>query len=288
MNKSIISFTMRFVLGLNFFFVSIAHLKLWKFYIEDENKITSWITNISPLGNSIAIGFLIASLFLLSGYRTIIATFFSIILLLVNHIILLFTNPSTRSINGPFYNSFHHSVPFLGFCVILLYSFSSNGILSLDKLIEQKKDELQPETKNEITLLIARIFVGTIFLSQGLSIFMKEGSIIQFAENVYVKSYESTFIPNFMLWFMGLANPFILLVGGTLLTIGLKIRWTTYILALFMISIVFGHLIGDPYETTGDISMYGFNNLAFLILILWLEYGKNKYSIVNIIRNYVK
>lgn len=41
MNKNIISFTLRFVLGLNFLFVAIAHLKLWKFYIDDTAKITS-------------------------------------------------------------------------------------------------------------------------------------------------------------------------------------------------------------------------------------------------------
>jgi hypothetical protein len=46
-----------------------------------------------------------------------------------------------------------------------------------------------------------------------------------------------------------------------------------------MVSIVFGHLLGDPFETTGDISMFGFNNLAFILFILWLEPTHNKYSI---------
>jgi hypothetical protein len=55
-----------------------------------------------------------------------------------------------------------------------------------------------------------------------------------------------------------------------------------------MISIIFGHLISDPFETSGDISMYGLNNLAFLILVIWLENGTNKYSIDNLIRSYWK
>lgn len=204
--------------------------------------------------------------------------------MLINHITLLFTNPSTAPINGPFYNTFYHSVPFLGYCIILLYSFSSDAIFSLDNFFEQKKDGLKPQAKNEIILLGARVFIGTIFFSQGLSIFKREGSILQFAENVYVKSYDSTFIPNFLLWFMGVVNPFILLIGGALLTIGFKIKWSAFILAFFMISIVFGHLISDPYETSGDSSMYCFNNLAFIILVLWLEKGNNKYSIDELIK----
>jgi uncharacterized membrane protein YphA (DoxX/SURF4 family) len=84
---------------------------------------------------------------------------------------------------------------------------------------------------------------------------------------------------------MGLANPWILSVGGTLLIVGLKTKWTAYILAFFIVSIAFGHLLGDPFETSGDISMFGFNNLAFIILILWLENGNNKYAMDNIFKN---
>ena len=52
-----------------------------------------------------------------------------------------------------------------------------------------------------------------------------------------------------------------------------------------MVSIAFGHLLSDPYETSGDISMYGFNNLAVVILVLWLENGANKYTLDNYIFN---
>jgi uncharacterized membrane protein YphA (DoxX/SURF4 family) len=284
MNRSIIGLTLRFVLGLNFLFVSIAHLKLWKFYTEDMAKITSWITNISVLGNCIAVGLLICSVFLIFGYKTIWATILSIALLLVNHIALLFTEPASDPFSGPFYNSFHHSVPFIGFAIILLYTLSRKNDFSVDRFLEQKSDELTPETKNEMVFLVARIFLGTIFFAQGLN--LVTGDIMKFAENVYVKSYETTFIPKFLLWFMGLANPWILCIGGALLVVGFKTKWTAYILAFFMVSIAFGHLLGDPFETSGDISMYGFNNLAFVVLILWLENDKKQYCLDGLIRRW--
>ena len=56
-------------------------------------------------------------------------------------------------------------------------------------------------------------------------------------------------------------------------------------LAFFMVSIAFGHLLSDPYETSGDISTYGFNNLAVVMLVLWLENGANKYTLDNYIFN---
>ncbi|MBS0425350.1 MAG: DoxX family membrane protein, partial [Proteobacteria bacterium] len=262
MNRSIISFTLRFVLGLNFLFAPVAHLKLWKFYVENPAKITSWITAYPVLGSVIAVGLLISSIFLLVGYRTVWATIASIALLLTNHIALLFAQPANSPFSGPFYNSFHHSVPFVGFCIILLYTLSAKTDFSVDRFLKQNENDITKETKNRIVLVVARVFVGMIFFSQGLSILTSKTGFINFAENVYVKYYETTFIPTFLLWFMGLVNPWILCIGGAMLTIGLKTKWIAIGLAFFMVSIAFGHLIGDPFETTGDISMYGFNNFA--------------------------
>jgi uncharacterized membrane protein YphA (DoxX/SURF4 family) len=283
MNKQIISLTLRFVLGLNFLFASIAYLNIWKFYTADTAKITSWITN-SVFGNCIAVGLLIISIFLLLGYKTVLATIASITLLLINHIVLLFTKSAMNTFSGPFYNTFYHSVPFIAFAIVLLYASSTEKDFSIDRLIGQNDNGLTPESKNEIVLLIARIFIGTIFFAQGLELLTGKDTLMGFAENVYVKSYETTFIPTFLLWFMGLANPWILCIGGVLLTVGFKTKWTAYVLAFFMMSIAFGHLLGDPFETSGDISMYGFNNLAFVIIVLWLENGNNKYSFDRLLR----
>jgi uncharacterized membrane protein YphA (DoxX/SURF4 family) len=150
MNKHIISLTLRLVLGLNFLFVAIAHLKIWKFYVEEPTKITSWITNSSILGNIIAVGLFISSIFLLVGYKTIWTTLSAIALLLTNHIALLFTKPANDPFSGPFYNSFHHSVPFIGFAIVLLYALSTNKDFSIDRLLKQKENELTAITKNEI------------------------------------------------------------------------------------------------------------------------------------------
>jgi uncharacterized membrane protein YphA (DoxX/SURF4 family) len=278
-NTDIIHFIVRFLLGLNFFFASIAHLKLWKFYSEDSSKIFSWVTNIPYMGVCVAISFLVISIFLLLGYQTFWAVIASMALVLLNHISLLFTHPSNESFNGPFYNSFHHTVPFLGFSIILLYSIAANNYFSLDKKLGLKPNQMQLEKINDIVLLAVRIFIGMICFRQGLYILMQDGSSIKFAENNYVKPFETSFIPKFLLWFMGVINPFVLLIGGVFVTIGFKTKWAAFALALFLLSIAFGHLLGDPFETTGDISMYGFNNLAFVLFVLWLENDTNRYCL---------
>jgi uncharacterized membrane protein YphA (DoxX/SURF4 family) len=199
MNRHIISLTLRLVLGLNLLFATIAHLKLWKFYVEEPTKITSWITNNPVLGSVIAVGLLVISIFLLAGYKTIWATLSAIVLLLTNHIALLFAKPANDPFSGSFYNSFHHSVPFIGFAVILLYALSTKNDFSIDRLLKQNENELTVKTKNEMVLLIARIFVGTIFFAQGFDLLTGKATLMSFAENVYVKSYETTFIPTFLL-----------------------------------------------------------------------------------------
>ena len=279
MNRPIISLTLRFVLGLNFLFAAIAHLNLWRFYTEDPKKITSWITGNAVLGNVIAAGFLLAAPFLLLGYKTVWAILSGMALLLINHAALLFTSPGVGSFSGAFYNSFHHSVPFLGFSMILLHSLSAKNDFSVDRFSAKKSDNLTEETKNELVFMTARIFVGLIFLAQGLSILTGKSGSLGFAETVYVKPYATTFIPTVLLWLMGVVNPWILAGGGAFLVLGLKTRWIAWLLAFFMVSIAFGHLLSDPYETTGDISMYGFNNLAVVMLVLWLENGANKYTV---------
>jgi uncharacterized membrane protein YphA (DoxX/SURF4 family) len=277
MNNNIIQLTLRFVLGLNFLFVPMAHLNLWHFYTEDPTKITSWISSVPVLGNALAIGFLIVSVFLLIGFKTTWSAMSAIALLLINHIALLLTKTETGSMSGPFYNSFHHSVPFITFAIIILYTSTKSNDYSIDNFLGKKENNLNVETKNDIVLLAARLFAGAIFFLQGLGI-IKDG-VMSFAENVYVNSYATTFIPKFLLWIMGVSNPWILCVGGVLLLIGFKIKWAAYLLSFFLVSIAFGHLLGDPYETSGDISMYGFNNLAFVLLMLWLENGKNKFGV---------
>jgi uncharacterized membrane protein YphA (DoxX/SURF4 family) len=279
MNKHIINLTLRLLLGLNLLFVAIAHLNLWKFYTEDPAKITSWITKTAVLGNVIAIGFLVVSLFLIMGYRTIWATIGALALLLINHLVLLFIKPA-----NPFYNTFHHTVPFMAFGIVLLYALLGESKFSIDAVLKQKEVSLDVATKNEVVFFVARIFIGGIFLSQGLFNVFGKLSLLEFADLVYVQPLKTSFIPAFLLLFMGVLNPLIQLITGALLVSGLKIKWTIYLMAFFMISIAFGRLLSDPFTSSGDDSMYILNNLAFVILLLWLENGKEKYSLDTLLR----
>jgi uncharacterized membrane protein YphA (DoxX/SURF4 family) len=200
MNRQVISLTLRLVLGLNFVFVAIAHLKIWKFYTEDASKVSSWIIDAPILGNVLALVLGIIGILLLVGYKTVWASVSSVFILLLNHIALLFAATPNDPFSGPFYNTFHHSVPFIGFASLLLATFTAKSSFAIDGYLYKEESVSAINTnKNDIILLAARIFVGMIFLRQGLSVFMGEGSFLKFAENVYVNSYKSSFIPTFEL-----------------------------------------------------------------------------------------
>jgi uncharacterized membrane protein YphA (DoxX/SURF4 family) len=280
MNTNIINLTTRLILGLNVLAASIAHLHLWKFYADDASKIVSWISNLPFAGSIVSIGFLIVSPFILLGLRQTTAMTVSIAFILLNHICLLFSFGPFNPISGPFYNTFFHTVPLVGFALVSMYTSKAQHTAGT---AIQSTSSTFAECRLNITMLTSRLLVGSIFLAQGCYILFRGQSVLEFANSLYVHPYENTILPKFLLLFMGIANPFILVTFGLLTTIGLFTRAAAIVLAFFLVSIAFGHLMKDPFETAGDISMYGFNNFAFVILILWLGPKANKYSLDNII-----
>ena len=92
-----------------------------------------------------------------------------------------------------------------------------------------------------ITLFL-RLFIGAIFFTQGFrNLFLGKGPII-FAERLYVKPFAGM-MPEPLLWIAGFSNPFVQFGVGLLLILGLFTRPAAGIAALFLVTIVFGHLM---------------------------------------------
>lgn len=45
--------------------------------------------------------------------------------------------------------------------------------------------------------------------------------------------------------------------------LGLFTRFAVGLYLAFLVEIIFGHLMGDPYETTADMTAYALNNFFF-------------------------
>jgi uncharacterized membrane protein YphA (DoxX/SURF4 family) len=92
-------------------------------------------------------------------------------------------------------------------------------------------------------------------------------------------AFRNTILPESLLWLTGFLNPFIQIAGALFLIFGFKTYQTCIILGFFMLSIVFGHMFIDPYETGGDLTAYGLNNFLFLLGALYYNSLGNKYSL---------
>lgn len=270
MNFKIVSLTIRIVITLFFLSTSLAQLFSFHFYLANVADIKSWITPFPYISYLISFIIFLISILLLTGFKTPLVALIAAGVIFLNHIFLMVSNP--------FYNTFHHSVPLLIFS-ILLALISDNNIAFFKIGVDTSKFlTFTTIQKRNFCFLIIRLFIGSLFLIQGFNSIFKSG-VILFAERLYVESYSNSFLPSSLLWVMGITNPFFEIIGGLLLIVGLKTRWACAALCFFLITIVFGHLVSDPYETGGDISSYGLSNLIFVIIVLLFEGKYNNYSI---------
>jgi uncharacterized membrane protein YphA (DoxX/SURF4 family) len=93
-------------------------------------------------------------------------------------------------------------------------------------------------------LLFARLVLGLIFLMAGVY------KVFQLTPVGHVQKwflpYQGTFLPVWSLWAVGLAIPFVELLGGALLLLGWRIREALLALGAVLVVVTFGHLLKEP------------------------------------------
>ena len=97
-------------------------------------------------------------------------------------------------------------------------------------------------------LLFARLILGFIFFMAG---FWKVFSLgpVEHARRLFVEPYVHTLLPRWSLWATGTVVPFVELIAGGLLLLGLRIRDGLVALGAVLVLVTFGHLLLEPlYE----------------------------------------
>jgi len=93
-------------------------------------------------------------------------------------------------------------------------------------------------------ILFARLVLGLIFFMAGVyKVFTltPEGHVRR-----WFLPYRDTFLPVWSLWAAGLVIPFVELVAGGLLLIGLRVRPALVALGCVLVTVTFGHLLHEP------------------------------------------
>jgi len=123
-------------------------------------------------------------------------------------------------------------------------------------------------------IFLAREILGFIFFMAGVYKVFQLGPIAHARK--YFLPYADTFLPVWSLWATGTIIPFVELIAGAMLLIGLRIREALISLGFVLIVVTFGHLLKEP--------LYPFHEhviprLALLLFVLMLPNEDDRFSL---------
>ena len=127
-------------------------------------------------------------------------------------------------------------------------------------------------------IFFAREVLGLIFFMAGVYKVFQLGPLGHARK--YFLPFADTFLPLWALWTTGVAIPFVELIAGGLLIIGLRIREALIALGFVLVIVTFGHLLREP--------LYPFHEhviprLALLLFVLMLPGEDDRYSLDHLI-----
>ena len=128
-------------------------------------------------------------------------------------------------------------------------------------------------------VLFARLVLGLIFFMAGVWKVFELGPAGHVRK--FFLPFEHTFLPVWSLWAVGYTIPFIELIAGALVIVGLKTRYALVALGLVLAIVTFGHLLEHP--------LYAFNEhviprLALVLFVFLMPHESDRFSLDHLLR----
>jgi uncharacterized membrane protein YphA (DoxX/SURF4 family) len=123
-------------------------------------------------------------------------------------------------------------------------------------------------------LLFARLVLGLIFFMAGVYKVFQLGPLEHARK--YFLPYANTFLPVWSLWATGVVIPFVELIAGALVIVGLLTRQALIALGFVLAVVTFGHLLSAPLY---EFHTHVIPRLALLLFILLLPREDDRFSI---------
>jgi uncharacterized membrane protein YphA (DoxX/SURF4 family) len=139
---------------------------------------------------------------------------------------------------------------------------------------------MKESVTNSWVLLFLRGAVGIPFLYMGVNKTFFIG-LTTFAEQVFVKGFAGSWLPEPIRWVAGIVDPLALLVGGAALLLGFLTRWAAIGTSAFLMMIIFGHMVSDTFSA---IAVGPLLYVAVLAFIIHLEKHGNRFSLDFVLR----
>jgi uncharacterized membrane protein YphA (DoxX/SURF4 family) len=133
---------------------------------------------------------------------------------------------------------------------------------------------MKSNTSRSWAILFAREVLGFIFLRAGVFKVFQLGPLNHARK--YFLPFADTFLPVWSLWATGTTIPFLELIAGALLIVGLRIREALIALGFVLVVVTFGHLLREP--------LYPFHEhviprLALLLFVFMLPAEDDRFSL---------
>jgi uncharacterized membrane protein YphA (DoxX/SURF4 family) len=128
-------------------------------------------------------------------------------------------------------------------------------------------------------LLFARLVLGLIFFMAGVWKVFQLGPLNHARK--YFLPFADTFLPVWSLWLTGVVIPFVELIAGALVIIGLRTREALVALGFVLAIVTFGHLLREPLY---ELHTHVIPRLALLLFILALPSRDDRFSIDYLLR----
>ncbi|MEP7075624.1 MAG: DoxX family protein [Acidobacteriota bacterium] len=137
----------------------------------------------------------------------------------------------------------------------------------------------QNDINKSWAILFARLVLGLIFFMAG------EWKVFQLGPIEHVKlfflPYSDTFLPVWSLWAMGFTIPFVELIAGGLVIIGLRTRDALVALGFVLAVVTFGHLLKEPLY---EFHTHVIPRLALLLFVLLMPREADGFSLDHLLR----
>ena len=92
----------------------------------------------------------------------------------------------------------------------------------------------------------------------------------------YFLPFADTFLPVWSLWAMGVVIPFVELIAGAMIILGLRVREALVALGFVLAVVTFGHLLHEPLY---EFHTHVIPRLALLLFVLLLPREDDRFSV---------
>jgi len=131
-----------------------------------------------------------------------------------------------------------------------------------------------PNIDRAWAILFARLVLGLIFFMAGVMKVFQLGPLNHARK--YFLPYADTFLPIWSLWAMGIVIPFVELIAGAMVILGLRVREALVALGFVLAVVTFGHLLKEPLY---EFHTHVIPRLALLLFILLLPRHDDRFSL---------